>query len=250
MLFGVVILSAIVRTLIRLQNKPRLALDDYLLLFSCLCLITSTTLLYKLVPAAYLFEELDFNPSIALPSNFTQLVVFNIKILDAYTFMSWVVIFAVKFCFLSFFRSLIDRVRRMVIYWRFIVGITAVFFGLSLCETFIACPRINALSCMSYYVLISYSKSLGRLIRSLALCLEGSGFTKTLAIAATTKCLDIITDILSMPPLYIFRGIDIEAFSHHNPCMPALEHQNQAPPQAWCRGVPLPQHFYDRTCNC
>ncbi|KAL8699566.1 MAG: hypothetical protein Q9201_005933 [Fulgogasparrea decipioides] len=177
-LFGLAILAAFARTSIRFRSIPRPALDDALLLFACICLTAATGLFYKLVPKAYLYEELNFNATVALPfpiSDLAKETTLTIRILHAYTFISWLVIFAVKFCFLAFFRVLIDRVKRMIIYWRFVVVITVILGGISFCETFIACPHIDASS---------------------VICLQGPGFRRTLAIGILAKCLDIVTDIL------------------------------------------------------
>ena len=146
-LFGLAIISASARTLLRLRNKSRLGLDDALLLFACLCLVASTALFYTLAPGVYLFEQVIADPNhVQLPPDVNDLVIDNLKMVDAYSAISWLVIYAVKFCFLSFMRSLIDRIRSLIIYWRAIVGITVVFFGISVSETFIACPQFTILA--------------------------------------------------------------------------------------------------------
>lgn len=149
-LFALAIIAAIARTSIRFRTTPQYALDDALLLVACICLAAATGLLYKLIPNAYLYEELDFQERVSLPFPMSDIVkeaVLTVRILHAYTLTSWLVVFAAKFCFLSFFRALIDRVRRMIIYWRIVVLITIISGGLCLCETFIACPHIEASSC-------------------------------------------------------------------------------------------------------
>ena len=173
-------MTAVARAVIRFRTAPRYTLDDALLLFACICLTAATGLLHKLIPLVYLFEELDFKDKVSLPfptSDYTKESVFSVRILDAYTPLSWTVIYAAKFCYLIVFRALIDRVRRMILYWRVVVSITIVFCGLSIGETFIACPRIDASSCE---------------------CLQGAGFKRTLIVGVTTKCLDIITDLLRL----------------------------------------------------
>ena len=148
-MFGTAIIGAISRTALRYHNTSRLTLDDGFLFVACVALVAATVILYKFIPGAYLFEVFAFHPPSVLPPgfDFDKTVLYNVKLLDAYNMLSWVVIYSVKFCFLSFFRSLIDRLQKMIVYWRVVVGITAVFFGLSLCETFIACPRIKPSSC-------------------------------------------------------------------------------------------------------
>ena len=139
--------------MIRFRKSPQFAFDDALLLFAGICLTAATALLYKLIPNAYLYEELNFGDQVSLPfpiSDYAAQTVFTVRKLDAYTFLSWLVVFAVKFCFLSFFRALIDRVNRIIIYWRVVVFITVLFGGAALCQTFIACPRIEVSSSRFY----------------------------------------------------------------------------------------------------
>ena len=148
-LFSLAIVTAIARTLIHFRTAPRYTLDDALLLFACICLTAATGLLYKLIPLIYFIEELDFKDQVPLPfptSDVTKDTILATRLLDAYTSLSWTVIYAAKFCYLIFFRALIDRVRQMIIYWRIAVLITVVFGGLTLGETFIACPRIDVSS--------------------------------------------------------------------------------------------------------
>ena len=151
-LFASAIIAAIARTFIRVRTAAKFAFDDALLLFACVCLIASTGLLYRLIPNAYLYERLDLGQNVTLPfpiSDINKQTVLTVRILGAYTLLSWLVVFAVKFCFLFFFRALIDRLPRMIIYWRFVVAITIIFGGVALCETYIACPRIDASSSKS-----------------------------------------------------------------------------------------------------
>ena len=148
-LFGLAIIAAIARTSIRFRASQKYALDDFLLLLACICLTAATGLLYNLVPLAYLWEELNFHDVVSLPFSVSDVpneAVYTLRLLHTYSLTSWLVVFAAKFCFLSFFRALIDRVRRMIIYWRIVVLITIIFGGLSLCETFIAWPYIEASS--------------------------------------------------------------------------------------------------------
>ncbi|KAL9030054.1 MAG: hypothetical protein Q9196_001790 [Gyalolechia fulgens] len=177
-LFALSMIAAAARTLIRLRPVPRLALDDGLLLFACFCLVASTGLLFELIPKAYLSQRLNSGQLVSLPFPIASLpgeTVLTTKILHAYTVLSWVVIYAAKFCFLTFFRALIDRVRRMIIYWKIVIVITFLLGALSMCETFIACPHLD---------------------ESSASCLQDSGFQRTLVVGVVAKCLDILTDVL------------------------------------------------------
>ena len=146
-LLGLAIIIAISRTAIRFRTTPRYTLDDVLLLFACVFLTAATALLYRLIPYAYLCDELALKDRVSLSISVEDLGKKSLRLLEAYGFISWLVVYAVKLCFLIFFRALIDRVRRIIIYWNVVVWITIVFGGFSLFEVYIACPRTNPSPC-------------------------------------------------------------------------------------------------------
>ena len=148
-----------------------------------------------MVPGAYQVNQFEYNPPPVLPPGFGPSIEYNTKILDSHTVISWAVIFMVKFCFLSFFRSLIDRVSYLVKYWRFVLGMTALFAVYSACEIFIACPRISPSSGTYLYQNRSTSRELT--LTPTVLCLQGAGFDRSFAVAISVMLLDISTDILS-----------------------------------------------------
>ncbi|KAM0795877.1 hypothetical protein BDR22DRAFT_893718 [Usnea florida] len=174
-LLGLAIVIAIARTAIRFHTTPRYTLDDVLLLFACASLTAATALLYRLIPYVYLCDELALKDRVSLSISVEDLAKKTIPLLEAYAFISWLVVYTVKICFLIFFRALIDRLRRMVIYWNVVVLISIVFGGITLFEVFIACPRTSSSSLT---------------------CLQGDGFKRTFIVDLIVKCFDIITDIL------------------------------------------------------
>ena len=143
--FGIAILAAIARTVIRLHLNQRLELDDAFLSLACVCFIATTILLYKMLPDIYLFETLETEPgSVAAlipPVEILQKVVWFENCDSAYLFVTWTAIFLVKASFLAFFRRLINRVGKMVTYWKVVVAITIVVFGFCACIGFIGCPK-------------------------------------------------------------------------------------------------------------
>ena len=149
------------------------------------------------------------------------------RLLAAYGLFSWLVIYTVKFCFLTFFRVLIDRVRRMILYWRVIVLITIVFCGLSLSEPFIACPPTD----------VSPSE-----------CLKGAALKRTLIVGVTAICLDVnrcLAFVDSRParnPVLIY-------CSHYNPNQPSLECPHQTSPEARHRRISMLESRHDRYCH-
>lgn len=64
-LFGLALLTAAARMMIRFRSKKNLRSDDYVLLFACLCLIASQVLLYILkIDNIYWFAAVMFESSL------------------------------------------------------------------------------------------------------------------------------------------------------------------------------------------
>ena len=151
-------MAAFTRVTIRMRSQKRLFLDDYLLLFSCVCLTAATALLYYGTAAIYFAENLSLNPShfatavAAGPVDPTimrkmleQLVLFQ-RINWSYLALTWTSIFAVKFAFLAFFRHLVDRVPALTLYWKVVLVITSVIYGFCVCDAFISCSKLGIAS--------------------------------------------------------------------------------------------------------
>lgn len=77
--------------------------------------------------------------STILPSDlFDQLFRFH-KLSDAYLVLTYTSIFAVKFSFLFFFRVLVRRVHKMVVYWWIVIAITTVGWIVCVIGIFLPC---------------------------------------------------------------------------------------------------------------
>ena len=150
--FGFAMLATIVRITTRLWLDKRLRVDDFFLLSSCVCLIAATGLLYHGTPAIFFAAELASHPAAVLTSGLSQtdvlreIVLFQ-RINWSYLAISWASIFAVKFGFLAFFRHLVDRIPSMYDFWKGVVLFTGLVFAFSVCDSFIACPRLGLASC-------------------------------------------------------------------------------------------------------
>ena len=149
-------IAAIARTLIRAQKKQLRTIDDLLFLFACVCLVASTILLVRETTPLYLGATLIAslldepglgNEAASSPQNLKDAMRLFQSVRHAYSVLIWATIFAVKFCYLCFFRLLIDRLKGLITYWRVTAGITAVSAGFNLCALFIACPYLSQESC-------------------------------------------------------------------------------------------------------
>ena len=142
--FVISILATISRTAIRIRLQKKLLFDDWLLLFACFCLCAAIGLIYKSLDALYVGEEMILSPlPLEQSLRFIPQALWFEKMLDAYLCLLWTTIFAVKFSFLVFFRSLIRRVRGLTVYWAFTVGVTAVAYAFCFNLSFMSCPHFD-----------------------------------------------------------------------------------------------------------
>ncbi|KAI4089616.1 MAG: hypothetical protein LQ339_008522 [Xanthoria mediterranea] len=185
----IAIISAVARTVIRFRNRQLRVLDDALLLFACACLIAATALLLSGASSLYLITAFQLNPEASAITSLKQVNATVSKVQrETYPFglLIWLCVFAVKFCYLFFFRQLIDRLTRITIYWRITLAFTFIACIFNASGSFIACPEFgdNNLKCISPYYI-----------------------RRTTAVEATTIVFDIITDlmILAIPPYLIWK---------------------------------------------
>lgn len=146
---GLSIIAAVARIAIRFKSQRRLHLDDYLLIFACICLIAATVLLYLGLSAIYFIEELSLNGIKVLTAgnismkDFLDQLIFYQRIYWAYLSLTWATIFCVKFAFLAFFRNFVDRLPPMQRYWKLVTVLTGLIFAFEVCGGFIACPKLG-----------------------------------------------------------------------------------------------------------
>ncbi|KAL8701855.1 MAG: hypothetical protein Q9201_004683 [Fulgogasparrea decipioides] len=182
-------IGAVARTFIRFRNRQLRILDDALLLSACLCLVAATILLVKGASSLYLIIMFQSNPAASSFASLQQISDAVAKVQqDTYPFgvLIWLAVFAVKFCYLSFFRQLIDRLSHITVYWTVTLAVTFIACVFNATASFIACPEFgdNNLNCVTPY----YTR-------------------RILACEATTIALDILSDlmILAIPPYLIWK---------------------------------------------
>ena len=204
-LLGISIITAFIRLGIRLKIRRRLYLDDAFLGLACLFLIGATIILYRGFEILYLFEK-DIDDFIVkhraeiaddVEPGAVMLVLGYRRRLRWIGPLLWLAIFSVKFSFLSFFHQLVDRLPRLLLYWRSIVllNIAALIYFLS--WNSIECSQSNFESRKSISLLTATPSKLTPLIVK---CLDHRHFhpSTSCIITGIAIALDILTDILSM----------------------------------------------------
>ena len=131
----------------RIHN--RLQLDDYFLIFSCVCITVGTALCFVYIGLLYWVQELDLNPtrsSYLLAEHIDFIADINLieRLVSVFTTLMYTAIFAVKLAYLAFFRRLVDRISPLIIYWRVVTAITVLSFPVGIVLSFLACTQTGA----------------------------------------------------------------------------------------------------------
>lgn len=133
--------------MIRLHYQKRLSIDDAFLVFAEICLCASVGLLYTFVDGLFLEEALLTRPSstIVPPDLDDQLIRFHL-LSSVYLVLTYTTIFSVKFSFLFFFRILVCRIHKMVIYWWIVIAVTSVAWIWCAISIFVPCYHVDSRS--------------------------------------------------------------------------------------------------------
>jgi len=133
--------AAATRMTLQFRLHRRIQLDDWFLLFACMCLTTGTVLTYIKIDDLYFGEELGLNPVLlTMPFNLLDAINSYETLYYTYPALAWTAIFFVKFAYLHFFRQLVDRVKPLIIYWRVIVVTTVLSYPICILSIYVACP--------------------------------------------------------------------------------------------------------------
>ncbi len=204
-LFGTAISTAFIRLGIRLKIRRRLYLDDAFLGLACLFLLAASIILYRGFEILYLPKK-DVDDFVTkhraeiaadVEPEGVMLVLGYQRDLQLIGPFCWLAIFFVKFSFLSFFHQLVDRLPRLLLYWRIIVLLNIAAFIYFMSWNLIECSATNFEPC-KWISLPTASPS--KLTPLQVKCLDHRRFhaSTSFVMIGTALALDILTDILSM----------------------------------------------------
>ena len=147
-MFGLAIITALARTIIRFRQNHRLLLDDVFLIFGCMCLTSATVLFYLSLSKFYLVGTLRLDPALGIEfPEISQRSSYYQKLSYSSLDLLFAAIFSFKASLLCFFLDLTDRIYWLRVYWKVVVGITVGSFILCIRSVFIACPYFGVTTC-------------------------------------------------------------------------------------------------------
>ena len=145
------LISLSIRLYIRLYVQKHFAVDDGFIVFGVLLLVAAMGMLYHFVDILFLSEALLLgDKDIELSSNVIQDALSFQKWATISLIITWVAINTVKASFLSLFRKLVDRIRPLIIYWRFVLAYTIVVGLYGITSYILPCPKFDSFVSCKY----------------------------------------------------------------------------------------------------
>ncbi len=125
-------------------------MDDCFLFLAVAALAGSAGLFYAAEPGLYMFDAIVAGRLIP-PVDFFQRAVNTATYGTTGLVMGWIAIFAVKFSFLFYFRTLVNRIHNLKTWWWcvFVICIPVAFTNIF--GTFIVCPYVGSALCMLFF---------------------------------------------------------------------------------------------------
>ena len=192
-------LAAVFRATLRIRQQQMFKIDDFLLILACACLTAGTVILPFALPSVYALQRMALNPDLpVVPED----VLSQFRKLDfSYMSLTWMAIFAIKLSFLFFFRPLLDRLPRLIRYWRITLAVTVFEFFFCATDNVYMCANPAGSPDSKLYVRIDIPP----VINSPKVQCQHRGFDiLPLALGAVAIFMDIATDIMSIVALQSF----------------------------------------------
>lgn len=142
-LYGFSIIAAALHIALKLRNNRRLQTEDFFLFLACACLTISTALIYRLLSSiGEGFADPDISLIESLPVPLKSISSYQ---REAYAFLglTWGSIFSFKFSILFFFKQLINRLDRIIAFWRITMVITIISFLCCIISFLTVCPHFG-----------------------------------------------------------------------------------------------------------
>ncbi len=148
---------AVARFVLRLHVQRKLYPDDFVLMFACLTFIASQALLYTFkIDTLYWHERLNVQSFVSMledPELFILRIKKVLRIECSSLTLTISSIFAVKIGFQLLFYQMITRLRRLLLAWKVIFGITIIFGALCIFATLIGTLHFEAAISSSFTTL-------------------------------------------------------------------------------------------------
>lgn len=219
--------------MLRIHQSQRFDVDDGFLALAVVTLCASAGVLHAARNLIYVQVRLSLGLITAkTPALLNELLYYH-KLEETASVLLWISIFAVKFAFLFFFRSLIQRVRPLEVWWFVVVGVMVLAACTCIPLGFMVCPDFSY-SFLSKSLDSSSPAKLQRRLLNTCRNMSRIGHSPT---GNSLPRHDGLHRRLDRPP------------HHINTHRPPLARQNRPPAQDRHRGRVESFYFHDRHRN-
>lgn len=147
------VLAVFARVLIRLRYQKRLYADDFFLLFGLACLCAGTGIAWHEINSMYMIEAMiTHKPDAEMPKDVIARALEFHKMVETALTLAWTCVFAIKFSFLFFFRSLTDKVCTFNTYWWSVSVLTVIIWIGGILGFWLPCPWFTGTRGCRYFL--------------------------------------------------------------------------------------------------
>ena len=140
--FALAVILAVLRITMRLYKFHRIYADDGFLIVAMAALISSHGLTFSSLADSYSFAH-TFEAELPLSPETRERTTRTATYTTTSLVLAWITIFAVKLSFLYYFRTLVQRLPRLMIWWQIVLIVCIPVAVVSICATFIVCPYLG-----------------------------------------------------------------------------------------------------------
>ena len=197
-LFALGLISASARCYIRIRVQKHLSIDDGFLFLAICSMVAAIVIMFTFVDTIYMLEALTFGvPDMDLPSNWIERAFAFHKMSTVGLMLVLFTTVSIKLSFLFLFKSLINRLRYLIIYWWIIIGLTLAIAAYCFAVHIIVCPHFYK---MEYRKFCLGKTIIYELTCHPVQCGVGSAGQRTFSLSMSAMILDVIVDLLSNYP--------------------------------------------------
>ncbi|KAL9599041.1 MAG: hypothetical protein Q9219_004075 [cf. Caloplaca sp. 3 TL-2023] len=141
-MLAIAISLAIARVFIRAKLNHKVYVDDGFFFLAMVTLVAGTIMTYTDIPYIYLQQNVQAGVE-APPVDLIPRLIHSVKLQDSAVVLLSASVFAVKLSFLAFFRSLIQRIRKLEAWWWVVLAVVVPSSLMLVVSNFISCAYFD-----------------------------------------------------------------------------------------------------------
>lgn len=140
--YAIAIVAAATRLLVQVRVYRRLQVEDFFLIGACACLTAATLLTFIKFSDLYHAEVFGLNAGLLpIPDDVGQRSYSSEDLYYSAPVLAWTAIFFVKFAYLSFFKVLVNQLRKLKIFRNVLMAMVAISWVVCISTVYISCTK-------------------------------------------------------------------------------------------------------------